>query len=90
MTQDNWYSNKELFEMIDGFKNEVTDLRLEMRETKTLIRDYNGLRKNLNENTRKVSELEKKVETGIDNRKEYIGYIIAAISTLFLILNYFK
>ncbi len=90
MIQDNWYSNKELFEMIDSFKNEVNDLRIEMKETKTLIRDYNGLRKNINENNKKVSELERQVETGIDNRKEYIGYIIAAISTLFLILNYFK
>ena len=90
MAQDNWYSNKDLFEMIDGFKTEVADLRLEMRETKTLIRDYNRLRKNINESNKKVGELERKVEANIDNRKEYIGYIIAAISTLFLLLNYIK
>lgn len=88
--EQNWYSNKELFEMMEGFKKEVTDLRLEMRETKTLIRDYNGLRKNINDNNKKVGEIERKVETLVDSRKEYIGYIIAAISTLFLILNYFK
>ena len=90
MSENNWYSNKELFEMIDEFKADVIDLRLEMKETKTLIRDYNGLRKNINDNNKKVGELERKIETSIDNRKEYIGYIIAAISTLFLILNYFK
>ena len=59
MTQDNWYSNKELFEMMEGFKREVTDLRIEMRETKTLIRDYNGLRKNINDTNKKMGELEK-------------------------------
>lgn len=85
-----WYNNKELFEMIDGFKKEVTDLRLEMKETKTLIRDYNGLRKNINKNNKKVGELERKIETHTDNRKEYMGYILAIISTLFLLLNYFK
>ena len=86
----NWYSNKDLFEMMEGFKKEVTELRIEMKETKTLIRDYNGLRKNINESSKKLSELERKVETLVDSRKEYVGYIIAAISTLFLILNYFK
>ena len=86
----NWYSNKDLYEMMEGFKKEVTELRIEMKETKTLIRDYNGLRKNINESSKKLSELERKVETLVDSRKEYVGYIIAAISTLFLILNYFK
>ena len=86
----NWYSNKDLFEKMEGFKKEVTELRIEMKETKTLIRDYNGLRKNINESSKKLSELERKVETLVDSRKEYVGYIIAAISTLFLILNYFK
>jgi len=76
--------------MMEGFKKEVTELRIEMKETKTLIRDYNGLRKNINESSKKLSELERKVETLVDSRKEYVGYIIAAISTLFLILNYFK
>ena len=90
MTENNWYSNKELFEMIDKFKEEVNDLTVEMKETKMLIRDYNGLRQNINSTNKEVGELRRKVETGIDNRKEYIGYIIAAISTLFLILNYFK
>ena len=90
MTENNWYSNKDLFEMIDKFKEEVNDLTVEMKETKMLIRDYNRLRKNINDNNKKVGELERKIETLVDSRKEYIGYIIAAISTLFLILNYFK
>jgi len=88
--QQNWYSNKELFEMLEGVKNDMIDLRIEMKETKTLIRDYNGLRKTINDTKKEVSELKQQVETNQDNRKEYIGYIIAAISTLFLLLNYFK
>ena len=88
MTENNWYSNKELFEMMEDLKEDMMDLRLEMKETKTLVRDYNGLRQNINNTKKKIGELERKVDTHTDNRKEYIGYIIAAISILFLILNY--
>lgn len=88
--EEQWYSNKDLFEMINKFKTEVENLRLEMRETKTLIRDYNGLRKSINDNNKKVGELEKKLDTALESNKEYIGYITAAISTLFLVLNYLK
>ena len=90
MAENNWYSNKDLFEMLEGFKKEVTDLRLEMNETKTLIRDYNGLRANINEVNKKVNKVEERVNTQSNSKKEYMGYIIAAISTLFLILNYLK
>jgi len=85
-----WYENKELFEMMEGFKDEMNNLRLEMKQTTTLIRDYNDLRKTMNHNTRKIHELEKVVQAGMASRREYIGYIIAAISTLFLLLNYIK
>ncbi len=83
-----WYTNKDLFEMIQDFTKEVTELKNEMTETKTLIRDYNGLRENINKANKKITGIEKKIDTGTNNRKEYIGYIIAAISILFLILNY--
>jgi len=32
----NWYSNKDLFEMVEGLKKEITALSLQMRETETL------------------------------------------------------
>lgn len=41
------YTEKEYIEMIQGLKDDMADLRTEMRETKTLIRDYNGLRQKL-------------------------------------------
>lgn len=107
-SKQNWYSNKELFEMLEAWKDDIVNLRLEMKETKTVIRDYNGLRKSINDANKEIveikeeinkelseikveiKELKSAVETHKDNRKEYIGYIIAAISTLFLLLNYFK
>jgi len=53
----NWYSNKELFEMLEAVKNDITDLRLDIKETKTLIRDYNGLRKNINDANKEINQL---------------------------------
>ena len=35
---DNWYDNKQLFEMIN-------ELKIELAETSKLIKEYNGLRK---------------------------------------------
>lgn len=89
MEQD-WYNNKELYEMIDAFKKEVIALNVEMKETKVLIRDYNGLREVVNKINRKIANVEREMETYRNNKKEYIGYFIAAISILFYFLNYFK
>jgi hypothetical protein len=46
--ENQWYTNKDLFEMFNNIKNDIQKLSLEMKETKILIRDYNGLRKNNN------------------------------------------
>lgn len=40
--EQQWYTNRELFEMIG-------DLRSELAETRRIIREYNGLRKQLND-----------------------------------------
>ena len=36
------YTGKEIAEMFLGMKQDIADLRVEMRETKMLIRDYNS------------------------------------------------
>lgn len=53
-----WYTNKEIFEQLQNFKNdfidlsqdltkEMYDMRQEISETKMLIKEYNGLRKDI-------------------------------------------
>jgi len=34
MEKEQWYSNKDLFEMLEGFKQEVAELRLEIIQLK--------------------------------------------------------
>jgi len=54
---DNWYDNKDIYEMLQEVKADMTDLRKEMAETRTMIRDYNSLRQKLEETATKVNTL---------------------------------
>lgn len=52
---ENWYSNKELFELIHKLENDIFDLKKEMAETRTLIRDYNNLRGKIEDTAGKIN-----------------------------------
>lgn len=44
-----WYSNKELYEMMVGLSKGLEKTSAELEKTQVLIRDYNGLREIVNE-----------------------------------------
>ncbi|HOB44342.1 MAG TPA: hypothetical protein PKH75_14425 [Bacillota bacterium] len=75
---DNWYDNKDIYEMLQEVKADMTDLRKEMAETRTMIRDYNSLRQKLEETATKVNTL-----------MWLTPIAIAATGVLFTILNFF-
>jgi len=75
---ENWYDNKEIYEMLQEVKADMTDLRKEMAETRTMIRDYNSLRQKLEETATKVNTL-----------MWLTPIAIAATGVLFTILNFF-
>lgn len=54
---ENWYNNKELFELIHKLEQDMADLKKEMAETRTLIRDYNNLRGKINDTAGKINTL---------------------------------
>ena len=54
---DNWYDNKEIYEMMQQIKQDMAALREEMAETPTMIRDYNSLRQKLEDTAGKVNTL---------------------------------
>ena len=54
---DNWYDNKEIYEMLQEVRQDMSALRQEMAATRTLIRDYNSLRQKLEETATKVNTL---------------------------------
>ena len=75
---DNWYDNKDIYEMLQEVKADMTDLRKEMAETRTMIRDYNSLRQKLEETATKVNTL-----------MWLTPIAIAATGVLFTVLNFF-
>lgn len=79
MGEQDWYSNKDLFELINGLKdtitNEISDFRVElgnakgeMAQTRQLIKQYNGLRERM------------------DNYKKWLIGTVIASAGLFLTL----
>lgn len=80
---EEWYSNKELFEQIQA-------LRSEMHETRTLIKQYNGLREEVEDVREKMIKIEA-ISTGKNKVLEAIrnwgGWAVAIIA---LVLNFIK
>lgn len=48
---EEFFSNRELYDLIQGMTREMTELKKEMAETRAIIRDYNGLRKKSSKQT---------------------------------------
>lgn len=85
-----WYSNKDLYEMIN-------ELRNELKETIIYVKKYNNLRESLNDGLERIYDLEKwKVsfeksqetkEVILKNIKNWTPWIIAGIAILYMALN---
>lgn len=78
-----WYTNKQLFEMLQETKEQMGSLSQEIERTTVLIRDYNGLRE-------KISDLEIKLSEG--QGKEVGGslmwsYIIGGLGAISIIVS---
>lgn len=79
MEQQEWFSNKDLYIMLQDLKEDIATLRKEMTETRTLIRDYNSLRA-------KVEDVSSKVNMFM----WLMPIAISALGIIFTILNYIK
>lgn len=78
-----WYTNKELFEMLQGLK---TDLQ----ETRTLIKQYNGLRQRLDSCEEVLTDLvsQAKGRASVSNAiRAWGGWAVAVVSLLITLAN---
>jgi DNA repair exonuclease SbcCD ATPase subunit len=80
---EDWYDNKQLYEMLQTVKQDISEMRKEMAETRTLIRDYNGLREKIDDSGKRIS----KVESSLGTIKWLIPILIAGMG---LFLTYSK
>ncbi|WP_029265671.1 hypothetical protein [Virgibacillus alimentarius] len=87
---EQWYSNKELFEQLNAMQGDFRDLRAEMKETRNIIKKYNGLREELGAVKEQVNEM-KAMTQGKQSVGESIrnwgGWIFALITLIILLMN---
>lgn len=92
MEEQQWYSNKELFELINHIKQDFTELRMEMSETRRVIKKYNGLYEKVEGVKQELKEL-KAIKSGkIDFGKairDWGGWFFALITLVILLINQF-
>lgn len=86
-TKKDWYTNKELFEMMQDLKEEITETRSEMCETKMLIRDYNGLRQRVDKCEQRLDQGEGGSEAKEQSRSQLTTGIMVLIYVGMLILG---
>jgi len=79
---DEWYNNKDLFEMIRGLTDEIKSVKTEMHETRMIIKEYNGLRKSIGKCEKRLDAMEVTDEVKKENTsnwKQWISWVIAAV-----------
>ena len=81
--KEQWYSNRDLYEMMVDLSKRLERTSAELEKTQVLIRDYNGLREKINDCERALFENHGK-ETG---GKNVWGYIIGAIGIASFVLS---
>lgn len=79
-----WYSNKELYEMMVVLSKGLEATNAELAKTQVMIRDYNRLREKIERCEKAISEGAGKSAGG----KDMWGYIIGAIGLLLAIASY--
>lgn len=90
MTETEWYTNKELYEMMMALGKglEATNGRLEatnieLAETRTAMRQYNSLREKIEMCEQKLAENAGRQTGG----RDMWGYLVGGIGILFAILS---
>lgn len=90
--REQWYSNKELYEQINAISKEFTGFRHEMKETRNMIRKYNGLREKIETVEDKVDRIEAKTEgkkTFAEAIRLWGGWLFALVTLAVLLFDKF-
>lgn len=83
VTDKEWYTNKELYEMMVDLSKGLEATNAELAKTQVMIREYNGLRE-------RVAECEKhyvEVLGRSTGSKDMWGYIVGGIGIVSFILS---
>jgi len=75
---EQWYDNKELYEMMVALSKGLEATNAELGKTQTLIRDYNGLRERLDKCEKRLDQEEGQGK----GLKDMWGYITGALGVI--------
>lgn len=90
MSNEQWYDNKQLFEMFLDLKSQMSKLTSELSRTNEKISKYNGLREKIDgcadrlDAIDTISSTKKSVGMGIQG---WTGWVIAVISFIVMMLK---
>lgn len=94
-----WYSSKEIYEKLMEVSNDFIELKGDIRETRTMLKQYNGLREEINNVKRDTAVIQEKVdgiinsEKGkhnlLENLRNWGGWIFGLLTLVILIYNQF-
>ena len=79
-----WYSNKELYEMMVDLSKGLEKTNAELAKTQVLIRDYNGLRERVDKCEQRVDEISGAGKGG----KDMWGYVVGGVGLLLALISY--
>jgi hypothetical protein len=83
VTEQEWYSNKQLYEMMVDLSKGLEATNLELAKTQVMIKEYNGLRERLTQCEQDIA-LTRGRESG---GKDMWGYIVGAIGVLLALIS---
>ena len=82
--QREWYTNKDLYEMMVDLSKGLEATNAELAKTQTMIREYNGLRARIDQCEQKFAELAGRKTGGHDAW----GYVVGGIGVLLALISY--
>jgi tetrahydromethanopterin S-methyltransferase subunit G len=92
MDGNQWYNNKQLFELFIQLKDDLKDTRSDLKDTQSMIKQYNGLREKIDTVEKKVKHIETTTEAkqGFGQAvRDWGGWIFGLITLLVLLSQYF-
>lgn len=78
MTEEQWYSGKDLYEMMVRLSKGLEKTNTELSKTQIMIRDYNGLRERLAVCEKQLIESHGKEQGKEQGSKSVWGYVVGA------------
>ena len=79
-----WYSPKQLYEMMVALSKGLEKTNAELAVTQAMIRDYNGLRERVDKCEEKVT----KICAQGQGSKDMWGYVVGGIGLLLALISY--